>query len=78
MRKSTIFFFIFSNVVRVYILLCHKKIDMAVFTSVLQLPRAELLKAWLALTIGLAVSKPIRCQGIKRLLTLTMLRATGP
>ena len=46
------FFFIFSNVVRVYILLCHKKIDMAVFTSVLQLPRAELLKAWLALTIG--------------------------
>ena len=40
--------------------------------------RAELLKAWLALTIGLAVSKPIRCQGIKRWLTLTMLRATGP
>ena len=40
--------------------------------------RAELLKAWLALTIGEAVSKPIRCQGIKRLLTLTMLRATGP
>ena len=39
---------------------------------------AELLKAWLALTIGSAVSKPIRCQGIKRWLTLTMLRATGP
>ena len=27
---------------------------------------AELLKAWLALTICSAVSKPIRCQGIKR------------
>ena len=40
--------------------------------------RAELLKAWLALTIGSAVSKPIRCQGIKRWLTLTMVRATGP
>ena len=40
--------------------------------------RAELLKAWLALTFGKAVSKPIRCQGIKRWLTLTMLRATGP
>ena len=46
------FFFIFSNVVRVYILQCQKKIDMAAFTSVLQLPRAELLKAWFALTIG--------------------------
>ena len=40
--------------------------------------RAKLLKAWLALTIGKAVSKPIRCQGIKRWLTLTKLRATGP
>ena len=39
---------------------------------------AELLRAWLALTIGYAVSKPIRCQGIKRWLALTMLRATGP
>ena len=38
----------------------------------------ELLKAWLALTIGFAVSEPIRCQGIKRWLTPTMLRATGP
>ena len=46
------FFFTFSNVVGVYILQCHKKIDIAAFTSVLQLPRAELLKAWLVLTIG--------------------------
>ena len=39
-RKSTIFFFIFSNVVGVYILLFHKKIYIAAFTSVLQLPRS--------------------------------------
>ena len=37
-----------------------------------------MLKAWLALAIGYAVLKPIRCQGIKRWLTLTMLQATGP
>ena len=49
------------------------KIEPAIISS-----RAELLKAWLALTIGKPVSKSIRCQGIKCWLTLTMLQATGP
>ena len=38
--KSTIFFFIFSNVVGAYILQFRKKIYIAAFTSVLQLPRS--------------------------------------
>ena len=37
---SLLFFFIFSNVVGVYILQFHKKIYIAAFTSVLQLPRS--------------------------------------
>ena len=40
--------------------------------------RAELLKAWLALTLVKQYQNQRRCQGIKRWLTLTMLRATGP
>ena len=57
-----------NSVLGIYLLLTAKAVNFS--------PRGRLLGAWLALTVGYEISKPIGFHGIYRWLALTMLRAT--